>query len=127
MRALAVIFISIACVGCAITREEAVAAATRAIVKATLPLPVHYTVTVIEGSSAPEPGAGYRLWGVEFRVPSRTEPLYTVWVQQGSGKVEGVTDYVVEEPEPVHDRATPRPNQAMQRTPTRRSPQTSHD
>jgi hypothetical protein len=103
MRVFAATLMSILCVGCAITREQAVAAATRAIVKATLPLPAHYTVSVIEGYSKPEP-LSYRLWGVEFRVPGRTEPLYTVWVQQSSGRVEGVTDYVLEEPASVHGR-----------------------
>ena len=103
MRVFAAALISIVCVGCAITREQAVAVATRAIVKATLPLPAHYTVRVIEGYSAPQPPS-YRLWGVEFRVPGRTEPLYTVWVQESSGSVEGVTDYVLEEPASVRDR-----------------------
>jgi hypothetical protein len=105
MRAFAAILIAIICVGCAITREQAVAVATRAIVERKLPLPARYTVSVTEGSFAPEPGAPSTLWGVEFRVQGRTEPEYTVWVQKSSGTLEGFTDYTtLEKPASVHDR-----------------------
>ena len=102
VKTFAAILISILCVGCAITREQAVAAATRAIVERKFSLPAHYTVNVIEGSHS-EHGAS-TLWGVEFRVPGRAESLYTVWVQKSSGTVDGFTDYTIERPASVHDR-----------------------
>jgi hypothetical protein len=102
VRTFAAILTSIVCGGCAITREQAVAVATRVIVERKFPLPAHYTVDVIEGSHA-QHGAS-TLWGVEFRAPGRAESLYEVWVQKSSGTVDGFTDYVLEEPVSPHDR-----------------------
>ena len=47
---------------------------------------------VSQGHAAIYAGGGYDLWHVQFSVPGRSEPLYTVWVDQRFGTVDGVTD-----------------------------------
>jgi hypothetical protein len=67
--------------------------AVRALADRKLPLPAHYTTSVSEGHASIYAGGGYDLWHVQFTVSGRSKPLYTVWVDQRFGTVDGVTDF----------------------------------
>ena len=93
MKAFALVVISILCVGCAATRERAVAIAAREVASRKLPLPANYTVRVEQGFANFEFQRPYNIWVVEFRAPGRTEPLYSVFVDQRNGSINDFTDY----------------------------------
>ena len=93
VKVFAAVAISLICVGCAVTRERAERVATRALADRKLSLPANHTVMISQGRAAIYAGGGYDLWHVQFSVPGRSEPLYTVWVDQRFGTVNGVTDY----------------------------------
>jgi hypothetical protein len=93
VRLFAIVAISLICVGCTVTRERAVRVATRALADRKLPLPAKHTVEVTEGRVAIYAGGGYDLGAVLFSVPSRSEPIYIVSVDQRFGTVDDVEDH----------------------------------
>lgn len=93
MKAFAIVAISILCIGCAATRERAVAVAAGELANRKLPLPANYTVHVEEGFANFEFQRPYNIWVVEFRVPGRKEPLYSFFIDQRNGTIDDFTDY----------------------------------
>lgn len=87
MKVFTLVVISVLCVGCAATRERAVAIAVGEVANRKLPLPPNYTVRVHEGFSFTEFEPSFKLWCVDLGVPDRKEPLYSVWVDQRNGNI----------------------------------------
>ena len=83
-----------------------------------LPLPPNHAVQVIRGDGYSELEPPYIIWMVEITPPNRKERLYSIYVDSRDGRILDFAE---------HPDAPQRPNQAMQRTPTRRSPKISHD
>jgi hypothetical protein len=75
-------------VGCAATRDRAIAIAEGEVAHRKLPLPKSHTVDVSERVVALEVEPSYRIWRIEFRVSGRKDPLYSVSVDQRNGIVE---------------------------------------
>jgi hypothetical protein len=95
MRALAVLAASILCVGCAgVTREQALATATRELARRHCTLPPNHTVVVGEGVFQAEFERARPLWGVHFYVPTAHGPreLVTVLIDRRSGAVDTFSD-----------------------------------
>jgi hypothetical protein len=93
MKTLATILVSVLCVGCAATRERAIAIAAAEITNRKLALPANYTFHVEQGFANFEFQTPYHIWAVEFWAPGAKEPLYSVWVDERNGRIDEVTDY----------------------------------
>jgi hypothetical protein len=118
VRLLLALIVAICCVGCAVSREQARTIATRELARRNLPLPPNPTVQVIRGDAVSELESPYIVWMVEITPPNRKERLYSIYVDSRNGRILDFTK---------HPDTPQRPNQTMQRTPTRRSPKISHD
>ena len=104
VRAFAVIALSLGCVSCAVTQERAVRVALRELADHKVSLPPHYTTRVADWHASVEADPDYELWHVEFGVPGRKEPLYSVSVERRFGTAYGFTDYrTLSKAESVHD------------------------
>ena len=90
---VASIIVALSCVGCATTRERAVAIALEEVANRKRTLPETYTVHVGELIAAVELAPSYKLWRVDLGIPGRKEPLYSVSVHQTKGTVSDFTDH----------------------------------
>jgi hypothetical protein len=86
--------LSLACFGCAVSREEAVANAKAELARRHLPLPTNYIVEAERGKAIVEgEGRTYEVYGVDFMAPGAKRPklLYRVNVEL-TGKIDDVAD-----------------------------------
>ncbi len=88
------LLLSLVCWGCAVTREQAVASATREVARRHLPLPKHYTVEVKDSMAFDEVNPGYPIYVVTFSAPgNRTQKrLYQLNVDRRSGTIDDMSD-----------------------------------
>jgi hypothetical protein len=90
MKCAVLALLSVLCVGCALTQEQAVAIATGEINRRNLPLPSKY-VTVATPSRYLEAGIDY--WDIIFVTEYPQKRLYEVLVNQHNHRVEDVTNF----------------------------------
>jgi hypothetical protein len=81
------------CVGCAITREEAVSIATREVTRRNLPLPKGYVTAVTPSQNIVEFEPTRPIWEVTFSLPGAKKPLYDVTIDQYNRAIETFLDY----------------------------------
>jgi hypothetical protein len=81
------------CVGCSITREEAVSIATREVTRRNLPLPKGYVTAVTPSQNIVEFEPTRPIWEVTFSLPGAKKPLYDVTIDQYNRAIETFLDY----------------------------------
>ena len=94
--ALAVLFLL--CAGCAVTRERATDLATRELARRNIALPRGYTVQVVEGDETVAGTHRHKIWVAIFGTAHLSQRLYTVYMDQRTGRVSGVWGYRAGEP-----------------------------
>ena len=93
VKPLFIIALWLLCAGCAVTRENAVAIATRELTRRNLPLPPHYVVTASRITSTPEFAQTVTLWEVTFELPRAKQPVYEVGINAYNRDIDYLLDY----------------------------------
>src|SRR5437763_16949507 len=98
MRHLALLILVLLCVGCAVTRERATEIATRELARRSLVLPRGHTLQVVEGDETVAGADRHKIWVAIFGTEHLRDRLYTVYIDQRTGRVSGVWGYRAGEP-----------------------------